>query len=80
MITPELLIAKALPVLPALITQVEGVSPVLETVITVAPVEASSATEAVWPEGIVTSELVTEIAISLAVIVVVPSETVTVSV
>ena len=47
MITPELLIAKALPVLPALITQVEGVSPVAETVITVAPVEASSATEPV---------------------------------
>ena len=44
-ITPELLIANAVPVLPELITHVEGVSPVADTVITVAPDEASSATE-----------------------------------
>ena len=45
--TPELLIENAVPVLPELITQVEGVSPVADTVITFAPDEASSATEPV---------------------------------
>ena len=71
--------ANAVPVLPALITQVEGVSPVADTVITVAPEEASSAIEPVCPDGIVTSESETEI-VTDPVWVVVPSETVTVRV
>ena len=80
MITPAELIAKALPVLPALITQLDGVSPVAETVITVAPDEASSFTVEDCPLGIVTSESVIVTTISFAVCVLVPSDTVTVRV
>ena len=54
-ITPAEFTAKIPSPLPAVIITVSGVASVIETVITVSPTAASSATEPVWPFGMIMS-------------------------